>query len=80
MSSAVLKFAVPEPSAPWSSASSHARGRKINPLREPLARRCRLGVFRYRSLRDENQSMSAMPRKRRLAVKASSVAMGQELP
>jgi hypothetical protein len=27
-----------------------------------------------------NRSMSAMPRKRRLAVKASSVAMGQELP
>ena len=32
---------------------------------------------RYRSLRDENRSMSAMPRKRRLAVKASSVAMGR---
>jgi hypothetical protein len=29
---------------------------------------------------DENRSMSAMPRKRRVAVKASSVAMGQERP
>ena len=28
--SAVSKFAVPEPSAPWSSASSNARGREIN--------------------------------------------------
>src|SRR5262249_22999407 len=37
---------------------------------------CLLWVIRYRSLRDENRSMSAMPRKRRLAVKASSVAMG----
>jgi hypothetical protein len=37
-----------------------------------------LRVIHYRSLRDENRSMSAMPRKRRLAVKASSVAMGQE--
>jgi hypothetical protein len=36
-------------------------------------------VIRYRSLHDENRSMSAMPRKRRLAVKASSVAMGQKL-
>src|SRR5262249_50197729 len=35
-------------------------------------------TIRYRSLRDENRSMSAMPRKRRLAVKASSVALGQE--
>jgi hypothetical protein len=35
-------------------------------------------VIRYRSLRGENRSMSAMPRKRRLAVKASSVAMGHE--
>src|SRR5437660_11182769 len=35
-------------------------------------------VIRCRSLRDENRSMSAMPRKRRLAVKASSVAMGQQ--
>ena len=34
-------------------------------------------VFRYRSLGAENRFMSAMPRKRRLAVKASSVAMGQ---
>src|SRR5262249_11104584 len=33
---------------------------------------------RYRLLRDENRSMSAMPRKRRLAVKASSVATGQQ--
>jgi len=33
--------------------------------------------FDYRSLRDDNRSMSAMPRKRRLAVKVSSVAMGQ---
>src|SRR5262249_49708100 len=40
---------------------------------------CRLWVIRYRSLRDENRSMSAMPRKRRLAVKTSSVAMGHEL-
>jgi len=30
-------------------------------------------------LRDEKRSMSAMPRKRRLAVKAPPVAMGQEL-
>src|SRR5215467_13266035 len=37
-------------------------------------------VIRCRSLHDENRSMSAMPRKRRLAVKASPVAMGQELP
>src|SRR5215470_173480 len=37
-----------------------------------------LGVIRYTSLRDENRSMSAMPRKRRRAVKASSVAMGQQ--
>jgi hypothetical protein len=36
------------------------------------------GSFAYRSLRDENRSMSAMPRKRRLAVNASSVAMGQQ--
>ena len=35
-------------------------------------------VIRYRSLRDENLSMSAMPRKRRLAVKASYIAMGQK--
>src|SRR5437660_12856505 len=35
-------------------------------------------VIRCRSLRDENRSMSAMPRKRRLAVKASSVAMGHK--
>src|SRR5262249_10534888 len=35
-------------------------------------------VIRYRSLRHENRSMSAMPRQRRLAVKASPVAMGQE--
>src|SRR5262249_26561136 len=34
-------------------------------------------VIRYRSLRDENRSMSAIPRKRRLVAKASSVAMGQ---
>src|SRR5262245_55437738 len=34
-------------------------------------------VIRYRSLGDENRSMSAMPRKGRLAVEASSVAMGQ---
>src|SRR5262249_3047958 len=33
-------------------------------------------VIRYRSLRDENRSMSAMLRKRRLAVKTLSVAMG----
>src|SRR5262249_25578027 len=33
-------------------------------------------VIRYRSLRNENRSMSAIPRKQRLAVKASSVAMG----
>src|SRR5262245_44424526 len=33
-------------------------------------------TIRYRSLRDENRSMSATPRKRRLAAKASSVAMG----
>jgi hypothetical protein len=33
-------------------------------------------VIRYRSLRHEIRSMSAMPLKRRLAVKASSVAMG----
>src|SRR5215470_4254865 len=31
-------------------------------------------VIRYGSLRDQNRSMSAMPRKRRLAVKASSIA------
>src|SRR5215813_2249955 len=37
-----------------------------------------LWVIRYRSLRDEDRSMSAMPRKRRLAVKASLVAMGQD--
>src|SRR5215470_15235878 len=37
-----------------------------------------LGVIRYTSLRDENRSMSAMPRKRRLAVRATSVAMGQQ--
>src|SRR5262249_54692803 len=36
-----------------------------------------LRVIRYRSLRDENRSMSAMLRKRRVAVKASSVAMGR---
>ena len=34
-------------------------------------------VIRYRSLRDENRSMSAMPRMRRRAVKMSPVAMGQ---
>ena len=34
----------------------------------------RLRVIHYRSLRDENRSMSAMPRKPPLAVKASSVA------
>jgi hypothetical protein len=34
-------------------------------------------VIRYRSLRDENRSMSAMPRKRRRAAKMSPVAMGQ---
>ena len=39
---------------------------------------CLLWVIRCRSLRDENRSMSATPRKRRLAVKASSVAMGQQ--
>src|SRR5262245_64093618 len=33
-------------------------------------------VIRYRSLHDENRSMSAMPRKRRLAIKALPVAMG----
>src|SRR5215470_674253 len=33
-------------------------------------------TIRVKSLRDENRSMSAMPRKRRLAVKASSVAIG----
>src|SRR5262249_28070609 len=37
-------------------------------------------VIRYRSLLDENRSMSAMPRERRLAVKASPVAMGHFLP
>jgi hypothetical protein len=36
-----------------------------------------LWVIRYRSLRDENRSMSAMPRKRRRAVKMSPVATGQ---
>src|SRR5262245_20358052 len=35
-------------------------------------------VIRCRSLRDANRTMSAMPRKRRLAVKRWSVAMGQE--
>src|SRR5215475_3502222 len=35
-------------------------------------------TIRYRSLRDENRSMSAMRRKRRLGVKASSVAMAQQ--
>src|SRR5262245_63440108 len=34
-------------------------------------------TIRYRSLRDENRSMSAMPRKRRRAVKASTVAMAR---
>ena len=34
-------------------------------------------VIRYRSLRDENRSMSAMPLERRLALKAS-VAMGHD--
>src|SRR5262245_61533760 len=34
-------------------------------------------VNRYRSLPDKNRSMSAMPRKRRRAVKMSPVAMGQ---
>jgi hypothetical protein len=38
-----------------------------------------LWVIRYRSLGAENRFMSAMPRKRRLAVKASSVAMGHKL-
>src|SRR5215468_8804583 len=33
-------------------------------------------TIRYRSLGAENRFMSAMPRKRRLAVRASSVAMG----
>jgi hypothetical protein len=37
-------------------------------------------VIRYRLLHDENRSMSAMLRNRRLAVKASSVAMGQLWP
>jgi hypothetical protein len=35
-------------------------------------------VIRYRSLRDENRSMSATPRKRRLAARAPSVVMGQQ--
>jgi hypothetical protein len=35
-------------------------------------------VIHYRSLGDENRSISAMPRKRRLAVKASSVAIGHK--
>jgi Asp-tRNA(Asn)/Glu-tRNA(Gln) amidotransferase A subunit family amidase len=37
---------------------------------------CRIWVIRYRSSGAENRFMSAMPRKRRLAVRASSVAMG----
>src|SRR5215468_8905269 len=43
-----------------------------------LPGRTLLWVIRDRSLRDENRSMSAMPRKRRLVVKAPSVAMGQK--
>jgi hypothetical protein len=35
-------------------------------------------VIRYRSLGGENRFMSAMPRKRRLAVKVSPVAMGHK--
>ena len=35
-------------------------------------------VIRYRSLGAENRLMSATPRKRRLAVKASPVAMGHQ--
>jgi len=42
-----------------------------------ICRRCQLRVIRYRSLHDEDRSMSAMPRKRRRAVKMSPVAMGQ---
>jgi tripartite-type tricarboxylate transporter receptor subunit TctC len=37
-----------------------------------------LRVIRYTSLRDENRSMSAMPRKRRWTVIASSAAMGRK--
>jgi hypothetical protein len=43
----------------------------------PSLDQCQSWVIRYRSLRDENRSMSAMPRKRRRAVKMSPVAMGQ---
>src|SRR6266446_8620594 len=46
--------------------------------RGQLSWRTQLWVIRYRSLRDENRSMSAMPRKRRRAVKLSPVAMGHK--
>src|SRR5215510_3201148 len=61
-------------SSPEESAST-APARSTKPL--ATHGRTIQWVIRDRSLRDENRPMSAMPRKRRLAVKASSVAMGQ---
>src|SRR5262249_9067208 len=55
----------------WRNVTTCAANRKQQPVS-----RANDGVIRYRSLRDENRSMSAMPPKRRLAVKASPVAMG----
>src|SRR5207245_7995425 len=52
------------------------RGRYRDARHAAMHSPCQRWVIRYRWLRDENLSMSAMPRKRRSAVKASSVAMG----
>src|SRR5262249_31954882 len=57
----------------WPTSKQIARSRRQKFHKLGSRNRLDVGwVIRYRSLHDENRFMSAMPRKRRLAVKASS--------